>query len=100
MFVEKSAEYEMVGHWLGDGLATAHTDRWRKHRKILLPAFHTPVINNFVPLFNEHALLLCHTISQRPQFDDLHEYIVNVALDVICGLSPFSHAPSFFVIDL
>lgn len=75
----------MVGHWLGDGLATARTVRWRKHRKILRPAFHTPVINNFVPVFNEHALLLCHTIAQGQTFPDLHEYIVNVTLDVICG---------------
>lgn len=75
----------MVGHWLGDGLATAGTERWRKHRRILMPAFHTPVIANFIPVFNEHAILLCQTIAQKRTFDDFHEYIVNVTLDIICG---------------
>ena len=75
----------MVGYWLGDGLATARSERWRKHRKILMPAFHTPVIANFIPVFNEHAILLCQTISQKKTFHDFHEYIVNVTLDVICG---------------
>ena len=83
--IEKSSEYASVRRWLGDGLATAGPERWRKHRKILLPAFHTPVINNFIPCFNDHAILLCQAISDKLLFPDFHEYIVNVTLDIICG---------------
>jgi cytochrome P450 len=89
----------MVGHWLGDGLATARAERWRKHRKILMPAFHTPVIMNFIPVFNEHAILLCQTMSQRRSFQDFHEYIVNVTLDIICGMFVDKHMNECIIIS-
>ena len=74
-----------MGHWLGDGLATAGSERWRKHRRILTPAFHTPVIHSFVPVFYDHALSLCRTIADKRTFPDFHDFIVNVTLDIICG---------------
>lgn len=53
-FINKGDFYRVVMPWLGTGLVTASGATWRKHRKMLHPAFHFTILNN-----------LCNTVSQK-----------------------------------
>ena len=47
-------------NYLGEGLATSSGIKWKKHRKMLTPAFHFDVLKQYVPVYNEvsHKLLV------------------------------------------
>lgn len=60
---------------------------WKKHRKILNPAFGISTVQSFVPIFNEVSAefsnQLMHHLDDGKEFD-LFQYSVNATLDSIC----------------
>ena len=46
---------------IGEGLATSSDDKWKRHRKLLTPAFHLDILKQYIPVYNEvsHKLLVC-----------------------------------------
>ena len=64
-------------------------DKWKQRRRLLAPAFHLKVLENFLPLFNEQSLVLCHQIEQRMEAAhgkmDVYPLFVHCTLDIICG---------------
>ncbi|CAG9830836.1 unnamed protein product [Diabrotica balteata] len=53
--IEKSAFYDFLHSWLGNGLLTSKGANWHKRRKILTPAFHFNILQEFVDIFNKEV---------------------------------------------
>jgi cytochrome P450 family 4 len=61
--------------------------RWANHRKLLTPAFHFKVLENFVDVFNRNGNILVEKLSSLvngPEFD-VTPYMTLCALDNISG---------------
>jgi len=60
---------------------------WATHRKLLTPAFHFKVLENFVDVFNRNGKILVEKLSSHvngPEFD-VTPYMTLCALDNISG---------------
>jgi cytochrome P450 len=77
----------------GPGLSTSSIyccsagQRWATHRKLLTPAFHFKVLENFVDVFNRNGKILVEKLSSHvngPEFD-VTPYMTLCALDNISG---------------
>lgn len=55
---QKSEEYEAYEPWLGKSTLLASGPRWHKLRKLVTPGFHFSILENFIPIFEEHAMTL------------------------------------------
>ncbi|CAN7993830.1 unnamed protein product, partial [Ixodes hexagonus] len=53
--INKSFLYDMMKSWIGNGLLTSDKDIWKKRRKVLTPAFHFRVLEDYVPVMNRRA---------------------------------------------
>ena len=71
---------------MGEGLITSARQKWRIRRKILTPAFHFRILEDFLPIINEQSNILISKLER--DFVD-HEFdVVPVVtlcmLDIIC----------------
>ena len=54
---------------------------------MLTPSFHYNILNDFIVVFNEQALIMCEKLEERigkGEFD-ISPYFTLCALDIICG---------------
>lgn len=56
--VNKSFFYVMMKSWIGNGLLTSDKAVWKQRRKVLTPAFHFRILDEYVPVMNSKATLL------------------------------------------
>ncbi|XP_050678949.1 cytochrome P450 4C1-like isoform X1 [Leptidea sinapis] len=82
--ITKGVSYDYLVPWLGDGLLTSTGEKWRLHRKLLIPAFHFNLLQSFLPVFLKNQKILedklrC-TYSDGKEFD-LYPIVAQVALD-------------------
>lgn len=83
--IEKAPEYRYLHRWLGTGLLTAAGHKWKERRRMLSPAFHFRILNDFVPIINEQSQVMVDSLAKTAgQEIDLFEYVPYAALDVIC----------------
>nr|QIK02100.1 cytochromes P450 family 4 [Holotrichia parallela] len=82
----KSAIYKFISKWLGIGLLTSTGNRWRKHRKIITPAFHFQILEDFIEVFNSQSEILVSKLKEesKPASVDLYPLIARCTLDIIC----------------
>lgn len=66
--INKADEYRFFEPWIGEGLVTSKRNKWRFRRKILTPAFHFRILNDFLPIMNKEATKLVLKLNQ-------HKYI-------------------------
>ena len=65
--------------------------KWQRRRKMLTPAFHFKILDDFMVVFNENANILRSILEneflneKKPK--DIFPYITRCALDIICGSS-------------
>lgn len=87
--VEKSQDYSFLHNWLGDGLLVSKGDKWRRRRKIITPAFHFKVLEQFIEVFNTCGDILLEKLTKEVDKDsvDIFPYITLYTLDTICGKS-------------
>jgi len=88
---DKSVVYEFFNDWLGKGLLTASKDKWKSRRKLLTPAFHSEILNDFSVIMNKHSRTLVKLIYKQIQdspngYADINMFnrLTLSALDVIC----------------
>lgn len=84
--ITKGDAYDFLLPWIGDGLLTSTGKKWHKHRKMLTPAFHFKILDEFVQVFNKNGEIFCETLSKIPEDKvfNVYEYVKMYALDNIC----------------
>ncbi|XP_060876038.1 cytochrome P450 4C1-like isoform X2 [Metopolophium dirhodum] len=85
--LQKDRMYNFFKNGVGEGLFTAPVDKWRKHRRMITPAFNAKLFEQFFPVFNEKNKILIKNVTKelnKTQMFDLWHYIAPAALDTIC----------------
>lgn len=66
--------------------------KWQSRRKLLTPAFHFKILEDFVTVFNEQSRILVGKLKQvasnKDNDFDIFPYVTRCTLDIICG-APF-----------
>lgn len=90
VLTEKSIEYSWLKPWLGEGLVTSNKSKWKVRRKILTPAFHFRILQDFLPVMNEQSCTLMKKIDRicsqggANPYPNLLQLITLCTLDTIC----------------
>lgn len=80
----KSSEYRYFKPWLGDGLLISKGEKWRSHRKLIVPAFHQFVLKSFVGAFNRNSWRLVKRMQKEVGKEfDVHDYMSEVTVDIL-----------------
>ncbi|CAG7826987.1 unnamed protein product [Allacma fusca] len=83
--INKSLFYDQMKDWLGDGLLISRGEKWYKHRKLLTPAFHFKILENFQPIFDDNSKVLVNVLKKLEGKEcEIHGIINRCTLDVIC----------------
>ncbi|XP_069674758.1 cytochrome P450 4C1-like [Periplaneta americana] len=84
--ITKSLDYNLLQPWLGTGLLTSSGDKWQSHRKILTPAFHFKILEEYVQVFNSNSRVLIQKLQENvgKPFVDISSYVTMCTLDIIC----------------
>nr|XP_022909465.1 cytochrome P450 4c3-like [Onthophagus taurus] len=84
--LNKSHSYTYLHNWLGTGLLTSTGNKWKKHRKIITPAFHFKILEDFIPSFDTASDVLVDVLKKeigKPS-TNIFPYITLCMLDSIC----------------
>ena len=81
--IDKSVDYDILKKWLGNSLLTSSGNEWRQRRKILTPTFHFKILEDFIPLINEHSIVLCNKLIAKSDDEDISSYLSSCTLDII-----------------
>lgn len=78
----KSPAYKKMSEWLGTGLIVNSGPRWHRDRKLLTPAFHFKILEQFNVTTNKNAQIFCDVISEQGyQLNDVMDTVSNLTLD-------------------
>lgn len=88
-FIEKGKSYSILTPWLGEGLLLATGAKWKKNRRLLTPAFHFQILDNFFDVFNKNADILCDQLAKAQSSEgvketDVFPFLKKCTLDIIC----------------
>ncbi|GFY60250.1 cytochrome P450 4C1 [Trichonephila inaurata madagascariensis] len=84
--IDKSKEYQLLSPWLGTGIFLCTGAKWRKSRKLLTPAFHFSILDEFIPTFQEQSSVLVSKLQSLVQepWVDVVPLMTACTLDIIC----------------
>ncbi|CAL7940657.1 unnamed protein product [Xylocopa violacea] len=79
-------EYQFMLPWLGSGLLTSYGAMWQTRRKMLTPAFHFNVLQQFVEILIEQGEGFVQTLKNEkgPVVKDLWQLMSEHTLNIIC----------------
>ncbi|XP_052871034.1 cytochrome P450 4d2-like [Anopheles cruzii] len=84
--IRKSELYKFLVPWLGNGLLLSTDQKWFNKRKILTPAFHFKILEQFIEVFDKQSHVLVDRL--RPEATgklvNIYPYVALAALDIIC----------------
>ncbi|XP_014211164.1 probable cytochrome P450 4aa1 isoform X2 [Copidosoma floridanum] len=76
--------YRLFDNFLGKGLITSDLDTWRAHRRILQPAFHLHVLQQFVGSFAESAdRLVAKLAHHHSQEIDITKFVNDTVYEIL-----------------
>lgn len=86
-YLAKNDLYDFLVPWLGDGLLLSKGKKWHNRRKILTPAFHFKILEEFVDIFDKQSDILVGSLKKlsNGQVFNIHNHITLMALDIVCG---------------
>lgn len=84
--LDKTFVYDFLAPWFKQGLITSSGAKWRKRRKLLTPAFHFRILDDFLPVIDNHAQYLAMKLQTElgKESFDLVPYITLCSLDILC----------------
>ncbi|XP_021929273.1 cytochrome P450 4C1-like isoform X2 [Zootermopsis nevadensis] len=84
--ITKSLDYRLLEPWLSTGLLTSTGEKWHTRRKILTPAFHFKILEEYVQVFNVNSEFLVKNLEAhiKEPFTTINEHINKCTLDIIC----------------
>ncbi|CAD7087159.1 unnamed protein product, partial [Hermetia illucens] len=87
LLMDKAGEYQVLDPWLKEGLLVSSGEKWFKRRKIITPAFHFKILEQFLEIFDAQSSSLVRILNDLKDKDNvvLHEYVGMCALDILCG---------------
>uniref|UniRef100_A0A914C0M8 Cytochrome P450 n=1 Tax=Acrobeloides nanus TaxID=290746 RepID=A0A914C0M8_9BILA len=88
--LNKGMFYDFLLPWLGEGLVTSKSEKWRPRRKLLTPTFHYDILKNFVYVFNHQSEILVNKLNEHIKTNEVVEigsFVTLCALDIICETS-------------
>ncbi|EEC16312.1 P450 CYP319A1, putative, partial [Ixodes scapularis] len=98
--LSKSIDYSLLHSWLGTGLLTSSGSKWKTRRRMLTPAFHFRILDDFVLPINEHTKHLVTRIRQLSEQDDWVDVVplaasttLDVLLETIMGITTSQQQP-------
>uniref|UniRef100_W8BHT3 Cytochrome P450 4c3 n=1 Tax=Ceratitis capitata TaxID=7213 RepID=W8BHT3_CERCA len=85
-FIDKSHDYDYLRPWLGTGLLTSFGRKWHSRRKILTPAFHFKILDDFIDVFNEESVVLARKLEREVGAEafNIFPYVTLCTLDIVC----------------
>lgn len=77
--------YNFLKPWLGTGLILNHGPMWQKHRKIITPAFHFKILEQFVDVFDHQNQILVEKLLKHCDglTINIEPYISLLSMDII-----------------
>lgn len=84
--LSKSTDYQIFEPWLGTGLLTSPGTKWKKRRRIITPAFHFSILEQFVEVFEANGKILIQKLRESAVDKDsvnIYTYATNCTLDII-----------------
>lgn len=87
--ITKAQQYDFLHPWLGTGLLTSTGDKWKNRRRMLTPAFHFKILEDFIPIMSEQTKVFTDIFETKIKsnggfISNLSDLILMCALDVIC----------------
>ncbi|KAJ3655743.1 hypothetical protein Zmor_014858 [Zophobas morio] len=84
--LNKSYEYNNLRHWLGTGLLTSDGPKWKKRRRVLTPAFHFQILEQFIDVFESNGNKLIKKLRKKigERGVDIYPFVTLCTLDIIC----------------
>ncbi|XP_075170531.1 cytochrome P450 4d8-like [Haematobia irritans] len=84
--ITKIDSYGLLHKWIGVGLLTSDGKKWHSRRKIITPAFHFKILEEFLEVFDRQATILLQCLEAkadgRTAFD-IYPFLCLFTLDVI-----------------
>ncbi|XP_076330036.1 cytochrome P450 4c3-like [Tachypleus tridentatus] len=94
--VEKSFDYSFIHPWLKEGLVTSGGAKWKSRRKLLTPAFHFRILEDFIPVFDEQSKIMVSKMREKTndEYMDIVPLSTLCTLDIICETAMGIHLGS------
>ncbi|XP_035211833.1 cytochrome P450 4C1-like isoform X2 [Stegodyphus dumicola] len=82
---DKSKDYIVIRKLLRTGLLTSNGKKWRIRRKLIQPSVQMRNMETYVPIFNEHSLVLVDKLKEKADesWIDAQHMIVPCSLDIM-----------------
>ncbi|KAK9879665.1 hypothetical protein WA026_006727 [Henosepilachna vigintioctopunctata] len=82
----KGYDYEILENWLGTGLLTSVGEKWRTRRKLLTPAFHFQILQEFLICFNEETRRFVKDMNENIDQcqKDIKPCVISFTMKTIC----------------
>ncbi|XP_054919112.1 cytochrome P450 4V2-like [Dermacentor andersoni] len=83
--LKKPILYSLLHAWLGTGLLTSSGSKWKSRRKMLTPAFHFRILEDFLPIMNEQGEIFAQALQHQTHcVIDITKFVTACTLDIIC----------------
>ncbi|XP_069952370.1 cytochrome P450 4C1 [Cherax quadricarinatus] len=84
--LDKGRDYDFFHPWLGLSLLTSTGSHWQTRRKLLTPAFHFKILEDFISVINKQSNKLIHKLEKKADGNtfDIYDDLTLCVLDVIC----------------
>ncbi|CAG9827255.1 unnamed protein product [Diabrotica balteata] len=85
-YIDKADQYDYLKGWLGEGLLVSTGAKWKKRRRMLTPAFHFSILENFLEVFDSVGDIFIQKLRREvgKKSVDISELVSLYTLDVIC----------------